>query len=129
MQSDGLPRLAEQLTWLIDSIPSVDGKRYTTESLRSEIARQGHSVSTTYLGYMRQGRATNISAALLGALSRSFGVPSDFFLDDDVERQVRTAVGTLVEARREAAKAAGADRITLQEGISALERVVGRQRL
>lgn len=129
MQSDGLPRLAEQMAWLIDNVPAADGKRYTTESLRAEIARQGHSVSATYLGYMRQGRSTNISAALLGALSRSFGVPSDFFLDEVVERQVRDAVEALVEARREAAKAAGADRITLKEGLTALERVVGRRQL
>lgn len=126
-ETDGLPRLAEQLTWLIENIPDRNGKRFTTESLRAEIGRHGQSVSSVYLGYMRQGRAANISAALLGALAKSFGVPADFFLDDEVEQQLRDAVETLAEARREAVKVSGDDRITLQEGIHALQRIVDRR--
>lgn len=126
-QTDGLPRLAEQITWLIENIPAPDGKRWTTESLRAEISRHGQSVSAVYLGYMRQGRSTNISAALLGALAKSFGVPSDFFLDREVEQELRRAVETLIEARREAIQETGAGRITLKEGVTALQRVVDRR--
>ena len=126
-ETDGLPRLAEQLTWLIENIPDREGKRFTTESLRAEVGRQGQSVSSVYLGYLRQGRASNISATLLGALARSFGVPADFFLDEEVEQQIREAVATLAEARREAIKASGAERVTLEDGIRALERIVDRR--
>lgn len=126
-ETDGLPRLAEQITWLIDNIPDRDGRRYTTETLRAEIGRHGQSVSAVYLGYLRQGRSNNISAALLGALAKSFGVPADFFLDEEVETQLREAVATLLEARREALNASGADRITLEEGIVALRRIVDRR--
>lgn len=126
-ETDGLPRLAEQLTWLIDNIPDRHGKRFTTESLRAEIGRHGQSISAVYLGYLRQGRSSNISAVLLGALAKSFGVPADFFLDEEVERRVREAVDTLVEARREAMKASGADRITLEEGIRSLREIVNRR--
>lgn len=127
MESDGLPRLAEQVEWLIANIPTREGRRFTSESLRDEFASQGVSVSRSYIGHIRQGRATNISAVLLGALSRTFGVPADFFLDEAVEAQVRTAVDMLTKARREAIRSSGAERATLEEGVQALERILHRE--
>lgn len=127
VDSDGLPRLAEQVEWLIASIPGPDGRRYTTETLRAEIAKHGVSVSRSYVGHIRQGRAANISAVLLGALAKTFGVPADFFLDETVESRVRSAVDVLTRARHEAVAASGSQRATLHEGVRALERILHDQ--
>lgn len=124
MESNGLPRLAEQVEWLIATIPGPDGRRFTSESLRGELHSQGVMVSKSYVGHIRQGRATNISAVLLGALARAFGVPADFFLDDAVEARVRSAVDLLTRARSEALRSTGADKVTLEEGVQALERIL-----
>ena len=96
---EGLPRLAEQLEWLIDHIPGPDGRRYTSARLADEVRRHGASVSASYIGHMRQGRTKDIGAARLAAVARAFDVPLDFFVNPDLERRLRADIENLTEVR------------------------------
>lgn len=95
----GLPRLRDQLNWLMANVSDPRGRPYTTASLTEEIKRQGAPISESYVGHLRQGVRDNISALRLGAIARSFAVPVDFFFDPEVEAAVHRAVDALNEVR------------------------------
>src|SRR5262245_63976770 len=51
-------------------------------------ARQGISISHTYIWQLRTGRRANPTVQHLTALAFFFGVPVAYFLDDDVAKNV-----------------------------------------
>lgn len=100
--STGLPRLGEQIVWLMTNLPGPDGRKYTAASLAEEVTRLGVPTSASHVSQMRQGRRSNPTATLLKAVADAHGVNIAFFLDEAYERGLRDEVEQ-VQAARESA--------------------------
>ncbi len=97
---DGIPRLAERLQHLYDVVPQADGSPYSNDALAAEVSALGVPVSVAQIANLRAGRQANPSALLLRGIARVFGVPLDYFFDDDTEAAVRSELEALVALRR-----------------------------
>lgn len=96
---DGIPRLAERLQHLYDVVPQADGSPYSNEALAAELHKRGVTVSVAQVANLRSGRQSNPSAVLLRGIATVFGVPLDYFFDDDAEAAVRSELAALVALR------------------------------
>ena len=80
----GLSGLATQLNHLFTTVRTPQGfPRWNNESASLEISRSGLTVSAAYLSQLRNGKRLNPSARHLAALADLFGVPMEYFFDDD----------------------------------------------
>jgi len=76
----GLPGFVQRLNALFDSKPDPStGRPYTNVAVADALAAQGVAVTHSYLGQLRNGRKTEPSASLVGALAAFFGVSADYF--------------------------------------------------
>lgn len=92
---DGFPRLAEKLTWIINTIPSADGRRLTVDRLARQIYEQTggqFEVTSGHLQALKSGIRDKPSARLLVEIARAAGLPSAFFWSDVAERLLREVV-------------------------------------
>lgn len=93
--SDGFPRMSEKLTWIIQTIPSVDGRKLTPERLARQIFEQTNGefeVTASHLQNLKSGFRDNPSARLLLEISRAAGLPPAFFWSDAAESLLREVV-------------------------------------
>jgi len=96
---DGIPRLGERLQHLYDVVPQANGSPYSNDALVAELAELGVPVSVAQVANLRSGRQSNPSAVLLRGIAKVFGVPFDYFFDDDTEASVRSELAALVALR------------------------------
>lgn len=96
---DGIPRLAERIQHLYEVVPQSDGAPYTNEALAAEVVALGIPASVAQIANLRSGRQSNPSAVLLRGIAKVFGVPLDYFFDDDTEEAVRSELAALVALR------------------------------
>ena len=96
---DGIPRLAQRIQHLYEVVPQSDGAPYSNDALAAEVAALGVSVSVAQIANLRAGRQSNPSAVLLHSIAKVFGVPIDYFFDDDTEAAVRAELEALVALR------------------------------
>lgn len=99
---DGFPRLAEKLTWIINTIPSADGRRLTTDRLARQIYEQtggNFEVTSGHLQALKSGFRDKPSARLLVEIARAAGLPPAFFWSDVAERLLRDVVEAAIRDR------------------------------
>lgn len=96
---DGIPRLAERIQHLYEVVPQPDGSPYTNEALATEVVALGVPASVAQIANLRSGRQSNPSALLLRGIAKVFGVPLDYFFDDDTEQAVKSELAALVALR------------------------------
>lgn len=102
MSAEGFPRISEKLTWIINTIPSADGRRLTPERLARQIIEQtdgDFEVTAGHLQALKTGVRDNPSARLLMEIARAAGLPSAFFWSDVAERLIREVVERAISAR------------------------------
>ena len=79
------PRLAARLNALFEDYPNpATGKPWTNEEAAAAITAAGTPLSAPYLSQLRTGARQNPSARHMFALARLFGVPTDYFIDDEM---------------------------------------------
>ena len=81
--------LAARLNHLFATVPAPDGRSlWTNDDAAAAIAAEGVSMSSAYLSQLRTGKRDNPSARHLAAIAGLFGVPIDYFFDDEVAARV-----------------------------------------
>lgn len=93
--ADGFPRISEKLTWIIQTIPSAEGRRLTPERLARQIFEQSNGefeVTASHIQNLKSGFRDNPSARLLLEIARAAGLPAAFFWSDTAESLLREAV-------------------------------------
>ena len=98
---DALASLADRLEFLFwQMYPRSRGRAWTTEEAVETIRDQeGTTIGVNFLNALRSGTRDNPTKQQLEALSRFFGVPIGYFLDDEVARQVAAQVHLLAALR------------------------------
>ncbi|MEU7059068.1 hypothetical protein [Streptomyces sp. NPDC046197] len=61
--------------------------------------RTGGSISATYLWELATGRKRNVTLEQLAVLAEFFGVPLEYFINDEVSRRVNTQLALAVALR------------------------------
>lgn len=89
------------MVWLMRRVPSPDGSAWTSGTLQGALKERGVTVSTTYIGHLRQGVATNPSARIVLALAEIFHVPPAFFHDEQLAQQWRDRIDQFDARKRE----------------------------
>lgn len=92
---DGFPRMSEKLTWIIQTIPSADGRRLTPERLARQIFDQTggeYEITASHLQNLKSGYRDNPSARLLLEIARAAGLPPAFFWSDAAEVLLREVI-------------------------------------
>lgn len=88
--------LAAKLNHLFDTIKRPDGRAYSNATAAEAISATGdESISKVYLWELRNGKKTNPTMRHLAAIADFFGVPTSYFLDQDVEQQVKAELELL----------------------------------
>ena len=96
----GLPGLAERLNHLFATIPRPDRTGYwTNEQASAAMAARGKPMSDGYISELRSGKKNNPSARNLGALAELFGVPVDYFFNEDTAAKIDADLRLLVALR------------------------------
>ena len=72
---------------------------YTNDAVAAELAGLGISTSVAQIANLRSGRQANPSAILLRGIAKVFGVPLEYFFDDDTETSVKEELEALVALR------------------------------
>ncbi|KOU38735.1 hypothetical protein [Streptomyces sp. WM6378] len=84
-----LNQLDERLQGLIATIYPDERKRPGYAKLAEDIrATTGGSISGTYLWELATGKKRNVTLQQLAVLSEYFGVPPEYFLNDEVAKRV-----------------------------------------
>ncbi|GAA2472633.1 hypothetical protein ACFPFX_25755 [Streptomyces mauvecolor] len=84
-----LNQLDERLQTLIATIYPDERKRPGYAKLAEDIrATTGGSISGTYLWELATGKKRNVTLQQLGVLAEYFGVPPEYFLNDEVAKRV-----------------------------------------
>ena len=79
--------LAERVDWLFRNKTKPDGSEYTFHEAEEGTARVGHRVTSTGIWKIRRGDTQNPGYLALRSLARFFGVPIDYFYDDNLNEE------------------------------------------
>ncbi|MFI6093519.1 hypothetical protein [Streptomyces sp. NPDC051218] len=97
-----LMQLEQRLTKLIETLYPDERTRPGYSRLAKEIRETtGGTISATYLWELATGKKRNLTLEQLDVLAQFFGVPPDYFLDDEVSERVNAQL-TLATALRDA---------------------------
>ncbi|MGW0538418.1 hypothetical protein [Streptomyces sp. NPDC003032] len=97
-----LPQLELRLNKVIDTLCSDERTRPGYARLTKEIRETtGGSISATYLWELATGKKRNLTLEQLDTLAQFFGVPLEYFLNDEVSGRVNVQL-TLATALRDA---------------------------
>lgn len=113
---EGFPRIAEKLTWIINTIPTADGRRLTPERISRKILDQtggDFEVSGSHIQALKTGLRDKPSARLLVEIARAVGLPSAFFWSDVADRLLREVVENAIRDR-DASAASSYDALLLK---------------
>ncbi|MEV0614701.1 XRE family transcriptional regulator [Nonomuraea sp. NPDC050404] len=76
--------LAEKLEFLFQTVHPPGRGPYSNDEVAAGLKdRGGPTISGTYIWYLRKGERDNPTIKHIEALARFFGVPSQYFLEDD----------------------------------------------
>ncbi|MFI1434983.1 hypothetical protein [Streptomyces lydicus] len=93
-------RIDQRLTALITALYPDEHKRPGYAKLAKDIRETtGGAISGTYLWELTTGRKRNVTVEQLDVLAQYFGVPSEYFLNDDVTDRVDTQLRLLAALR------------------------------
>jgi transcriptional regulator with XRE-family HTH domain len=80
--------LAERLNKLFASVRKPDGTEYSQREVAEGVTAAGEPISHSYVGQLRKGEKDNPTLRHLRGLARFFGVPVEYFTNDDVAAKV-----------------------------------------
>lgn len=111
-------RLAEKVDFLFTTVRPRGRGEYTYKEVELALRERGYRVSDSALHQLRTGKATNPTLHTLQALSDFFGVPAEYFFDDDVASRVTHELELLASLRDQrirsiATRAAGLSEMNL----------------
>lgn len=86
---------AEKLDHLFRTIHPSGARPYTYEQVVTGLAERGYEMSISYLWNLRKGTRDNPTLHHMQGLATFFGVPTAYFLDDDVESRINEQLDTL----------------------------------
>ncbi len=85
--------LAQRLDNLFQSVRRSDGREYSHREIAEAVTASGEPISHSYIGQLRAGDKDNPTIKHLRALARFFGVPVEYFTNEeiaaDVDRELR----------------------------------------
>lgn len=84
----------------MSNIRDLDGSRATAQRIADWLTAQGVPSSASHVGNLRNGYRDNPDWRILDGIADYFGVPSKYWIDEDVERQVRSDVVDIDRAAR-----------------------------
>ncbi|OZM73144.1 hypothetical protein CFN78_12620 [Amycolatopsis antarctica] len=94
--------LGAKINHLIGTLYPDRATRPGYARLAAEIREQtGEPMSSTYLWELATGRKSNLTQGTLATLARFFGVPAEYFLDDDVTTRVNAQLDLALALRNE----------------------------
>lgn len=91
----GPTSLAARLEKLFASVRKADGSEYSQREVAEGVTAGGEPISHSYVGQLRKGEKDNPTLRHLRALAKFFGVPVEYFTNDDVAAQVETELDKL----------------------------------
>ncbi|MCX5418139.1 hypothetical protein [Streptomyces sp. NBC_00078] len=95
-----LHNLDERLNGLITALYPAERKRPGYARLARMIRETtGGTISATYLWELATGRKRNVALEQLGVLAEFFGVPLEYFINDEVSRRVDAQLALAVALR------------------------------
>lgn len=100
-EAGGIPHLAERLNLLFARVPRGAGspQPYSNDQAAEEITAAGVAVTGRYLSQLRSGHRDNPSARLLSAIANLFGVPVQYFFDEEQAAMVTAQLDALIAIR------------------------------
>jgi ESX-1-secreted protein regulator len=82
-------QLADKISHLIATLYPHEGARPGYAKLAHKIREStGSTISSTYLWELATGRKNNLTQTTLATLANFFGVPREYFLDDEVASRI-----------------------------------------
>lgn len=110
---------ADKLNHLFAVTKSPEGDEYSNDFAADSITVAGTKISGTYIWQLRKRKRDNPTIKHVEGLARFFGVPVNYFFDDDVTDRVDQQLRDLA-AERERLKASAGDeeaqRIAMRAG-------------
>ncbi|WP_410644591.1 XRE family transcriptional regulator [Amycolatopsis sp. lyj-346] len=110
---------ADKLNHLFAVTKSPEGDEYSNDFAADSITTAGTKISGTYVWQLRKRKRDNPTIKHVEGLAKFFGVPVNYFFDDDVTDRVDQQLREL-EAERERLKANAGDqeaqRIAMRAG-------------
>lgn len=97
----GKSSLAEKLDELFRKMRAEQGREYTYEEVAEGIRQGGGTISASYIWMLRKGQQDNPSKKHLETLAAFFGVPVNYFFDDEAAARIDAQL-ELVNAMRDA---------------------------
>jgi transcriptional regulator with XRE-family HTH domain len=96
-----MPRLAAQLNHLFATVPRAEGSRelWTNDEAAASMSATGVTISAAYLSQLRTGKRDNPSARHIAAIARLFGVPMEYFFDEETASKIDADLKLLVAVR------------------------------
>lgn len=91
--------LAERLDHLFRTVRREDGREFSHREVADAITASEEPISHSYIGQLRTGDKDNPTIKHLRALARFFGVPVEYFTNDDVTAAVDRELATLTALR------------------------------
>ena len=88
-EDGGVPDLAARLNHLFGIVPGPSGRAlWTNDEVAAAMAAQGVAISGAYLSQLRTGKRDNPSARHLAAIAQLFGVPLEYFFDEETAAKI-----------------------------------------
>ena len=110
---------ADKLNHLFAVTKSPEGDEYSNDFAADSITAAGTKISGTYIWQLRKRKRDNPTIKHVEGLAKFFGVPVNYFFDDDVTDRVNQQLRELA-AERESLKANAGDqeaqRIAMRAG-------------
>ncbi|WP_213451250.1 helix-turn-helix domain-containing protein [Rhizomonospora bruguierae] len=91
----GSSSLRKRLDKLFTSVRKPDGTEYSTREVAEGVTEIGEPISHTYVGQLRRGEKDNPTLRHLRGLAKFFGVPVEYFTNDQVSAEVDHELDTL----------------------------------
>lgn len=105
---------ADRLAHLIATVHPADREPYSYREIAEAIAHHPGAMTAQYIGQLKTGSRTNPKLHYVQALAEFFGVPLDYFSDDEVATRIDAQIADLTawrdtEAREIAERVTGLD--------------------
>ncbi|NBH02893.1 helix-turn-helix domain-containing protein [Amycolatopsis sp. SID8362] len=108
---------ADKLNHLFAVTKSPDGDEYSNDFVAESITATGTKISGTYIWQLRKRKRDNPTIKHVEGLAKYFGVPFNYFFDDDVTGRVDQQLKELADER---------DRLKAQAGDNEAQRIAMR---
>ena len=112
------------MSFLVETVPPPPpAQSWTNELIAADVRRRGVEVTTNHISHLRAGRRGNPSARLLGAIAETFGVPVDYFFNQERADRIQEQLSSLSVLRDAKVQGGLEEAALVAEVIRALRRL------